>query len=82
MDKLPEKKIKYENKVTKWFENYWYYYKWRVIIAVFLIFVVIVCTAQACANTDDDMIVIYAGEFLTLVLLHVSSFRFVSHYTP
>ena len=68
MDKLQDKEIKYENKVTRWFNNYWYYYKWKVIIAVFLIFVVIVCTVQACSNTEDDMIVIYAGEFLSTSL--------------
>ena len=65
MDKLPEKKIKYENKITKWFNDYWYYYKWRVIIAAFLLFVVIVCTVQACSNTEDDVVVLYAGEFLS-----------------
>lgn len=68
MDKLPERKIKYENKITKWFSDYWYYYKWKVIIAVFLLFVVIVCTVQACSNTEDDMIVLYAGEFLSTSL--------------
>lgn len=68
MDKLPEKKIKYENKITKWFDNYWYYYKWKVIIAVFFIFVIIVCTVQACSNTEDDVVIIYAGEFLSTSL--------------
>ena len=68
MDKLPEKKIKCENKITKWFNNYWYYYKWKVIIAAFLIFVVIICTVQACANTKDDVVVLYAGEFLSTSL--------------
>lgn len=68
MDKLQEKEIKYENRVTKWFNNYWYYYKWKVIIAAFLIFVLIFCTVQACSNTEDDIVVIYAGEFLSTSL--------------
>lgn len=65
MDKLPQNEIKYENKITKWFHNYWYYYKWKVIIAAFFIFVAVVCTVQACSNTENDMIVMYAGEFLS-----------------
>ena len=65
MDKLPQNEIKCQNKITKWFDNYWYYYKWKVIIAAFLIFVLIVCTVQAFSNTDSDMIVMYAGEFLS-----------------
>lgn len=63
MDKLPEGEIKYENKITKWFKNYWYYYKWKVIITAFLVFVAVVCTVQICSNSDDDMVVMYAGTF-------------------
>ncbi len=63
MDKIPQSEIKYENKLTKWFKNYWYYYKWKVIISAFIIFVVIVCTAQMCSNTKSDITVMYAGPF-------------------
>ena len=68
MDKLPQSEIKYENRITKWFKNYWYYYKWKVIIAVFLIFVAVFCIAQACSNTDNDMIIMYAGSFASTSL--------------
>ncbi len=62
---MPQSEIKYENKITKWFHNYWYYYKWKVIIAAFLIFVVIVCSVQVCSNTKADITVMYAGPFLS-----------------
>ena len=68
MDKLPQSEIKYENRITKWFKNYWYYYKWKVIIAVFLIFVAVFCIAQACSNTDNDMVIMYAGSFASTSL--------------
>lgn len=68
MDKLPQQEIKYENKVTKWFHNYWYYYKWKVIIALFLVLVVVICTLQTCQNTKSDITVMYAGPFLSTSL--------------
>ena len=68
MDKLPEREIKIENKIVKWFKNYWYYYKWKVIIASFLIVVFVFCTAQMCSNTDSDMTIMYAGPFLSTSL--------------
>ena len=63
MDKLPQSEIKYENKITKWFHNYWYYYKWKVIIAAFLAFVVVICSVQMCNNTKQDIEILYAGQF-------------------
>ena len=63
MDKLPQSEIKYENKITKWFHNYWYYYKWKVIVAAFLIFIVVISSVQVCNNTKQDIQILYAGQF-------------------
>ena len=63
MDKLPESEIKVENKVVSWFKNYWYYYKWRVIAALFIVIVLGVCIGQSCANSSIDIKVIYGGTY-------------------
>ena len=63
MDKLPENEIKVENKVVKWFKNYWYYYKWRVVAALFIIIVAAVCIGQTCSNSSIDIKIIYGGTY-------------------
>ena len=30
--------------------NFWYYYKWHTIVALFIVFVVTVCTLQTCSK--------------------------------
>ena len=63
VDKLPENEIKIENKVVKWFKNYWYYYKWRVIAVVFVLIVAVVCLGQTCSNSSIDIKIIYGGTY-------------------
>lgn len=63
MDKLPEQSINLDNKIVKWFKNYWYYYKWWVIGALFVIAVITVCTWQSCSTTKADIKILYAGSY-------------------
>ncbi len=41
--------------------NFWYYYKWHTIVALFVIFVVVVCTLQMCTKGTVDAYIMYAG---------------------
>ena len=64
--KFSENKIDYsqsDNKIVKWFRNYWYYYKWMVIGIAFAVFVVLFCTLQTCSNGSPDITILYAGTF-------------------
>lgn len=63
MDKLPQKEIACDNKLVKWFKNYWYYYKWIVIGLLFAALVVLVCVFQTCSNSKSDISILYAGPF-------------------
>ena len=45
----------------KWFDNYWYHYKWPTILGVFLLFVLIVGIVQCSARVEADVIMMYAG---------------------
>jgi hypothetical protein len=55
--------IKSEGKLAKWFDNYWYHYKWITIGVIFFIVVVLVCTLQMCEKEGDDTVVLYAGPY-------------------
>ena len=43
-------------------ENFWYYYKWHTIVAIFVIVAVLVSSLQMCSRKTTDIHVIYAGE--------------------
>ncbi|MBQ8207372.1 MAG: hypothetical protein IJZ89_01400 [Clostridia bacterium] len=61
MDKMQGGDIKVENRFTKWFDNFWYHYKWTTIGIVFALFVIIVCTLQMCEKEKVDIYVMYGG---------------------
>jgi len=42
-------------------ENFWYYYKWHTVVALFLVFAIVICSLQMCQNTTPDVYVMYAG---------------------
>ena len=54
----PEMKSPFLSKL----ENFWYYYKWHSIVALFLIFCIVICSLQFCARKTYDVHVIYAGS--------------------
>ena len=56
-----KREIKIESAAYKKLDNFWYYYKWHVIVALFVIFAVVVCTVQACSREKEDIQIIYAG---------------------
>lgn len=49
-------------KVKQWFENFWYHYKWTVIIATFFIVVAVVCISQMATKEHYDMYIRYVGD--------------------
>ncbi len=42
-------------------DNFWYYYKWHTIVALFLIFTIVVCSLQVCSRVEVDSYIMYAG---------------------
>lgn len=62
-DKLQGGDIQVENRFVRWFKNYWYYYKWPVIVAAFALIVVLICTLQMCSKDNADVSVVYAGSY-------------------
>ncbi len=60
-EKLSEAKIVPEGKFLRWFDNFWYHYKWPTIIVSFFVIVLLVCTLQMCTNEKEDITLAYAG---------------------
>ncbi len=48
-------------KVRKWLENYWYYYKWHTVIGAFLIVFFAICIGQIVQREKIDAFLLYAG---------------------
>ena len=70
-------------------DNFFYHYKWHVVVAVILIIAVTVASLQMCSKTTYDMYVMYAGgDDISMTgyngsssdyeRLHSSTLRFVS----
>lgn len=44
-------------------DNFWFYHKWKIIVTVFVTFVLSVCIFQACNRERYDVNVLYAGPY-------------------
>ena len=49
------------NKALKWLDNFWYHYKWHVIIVVFVAVFLIVAIGQMANKEKVDAYIMYAG---------------------
>ena len=49
------------NKFLKWFDNYWYHYKWTTIVVAFAVIVLSICIIQSCTHKKTDVLISYAG---------------------
>lgn len=57
-----KREIKIRGKGSSKLSNFWFYYKWHIIIAVLAVAVIAICTFQACNREKEDMSVVYAGS--------------------
>ena len=48
-------------KVWHWFDNLWYHYKWRIILAAIGIFAVLFLTLSTCRRREPDYYFYYVG---------------------
>lgn len=67
-DKLQPADIEIHGGFLGWLDNFWFYHKWKVIIAAAAIILVAIMCVQMCGNVSDDLTVMYAGSaYLTTV---------------
>ncbi len=48
-------------KLKKWFDNYWYHYKWPTILAAVAVLFISVSVAQCASRVINDALILYAG---------------------
>lgn len=51
-------------KIGNWFRNYWYYYKWPVVIVGFFAVVIAFCLIQQGKSEPYDVTVLYCGPHI------------------
>ncbi|MBQ8004875.1 MAG: hypothetical protein IJ303_00990 [Clostridia bacterium] len=61
MDKMQGGEIYAQGRAAKWFDNFWYHYKWPTLGIIFALFVVIICSLQMCEKEKVDAYVMYGG---------------------
>lgn len=52
-----------QNRFVKWLDNFWYHYKWTVIVVGFFLLVFVVCFSQCVQKVDINIPVVYAGGY-------------------
>ena len=52
-----------ENKLFKWLDNFWYHYKWPVIVVAFFTVVSLICFVQCATKETGDVTVAFAGNY-------------------
>ena len=48
-------------KIKYWFENYWYYYKWPVLLITFFAAVIVFCTIHSTTREKTDVNILFVG---------------------
>ena len=61
-ERIEAGEIKVKMPFSKWFENYWYHYKWHPIAAVFTVIVLCVLITQCATRPRYDVHILYAGD--------------------
>lgn len=62
-DKNSDADIVIENKFFKWVENFWFYHKWHVLIAVAAILLLFIVIDQVIVRESDDIVIMTAGPY-------------------
>lgn len=62
-DKLEPANIEETSPVMKWLDNFWYHYKWTVIVVAFFVAVITIAIVQFVTAPDYDIHIVYAGYY-------------------
>ncbi len=59
---IPSGDVKIKVPVSEKLSNFWYYYKWHTLVAVFAVIVAVVLVVQCCSREKYDIYILYAGD--------------------
>jgi len=60
-EKLEPADLAETSSAMKWLDNFWYHYKWTVIVVIFFVSVITVAIVQFVTRPDYDIHIVYAG---------------------
>ena len=52
------------NRFLKWLDNFWYHYKWTLIIVVFIVAVITIAVVQMVTKTEADVKITFGGPYI------------------
>mgnify|MGYP007111698172 CR=1 FL=1 len=61
-DKEYTEGIKVSGGFLTWLDNYWYHYKWPMVVVCFFLIVGLICGLQMCNRENEDLILLYSGS--------------------
>lgn len=62
-DKYTDSDIYLKGGLFEKLDNFWYYHKWKIIVTIFVAFVLSVCIFQSCNRERYDVNILYAGPY-------------------
>lgn len=62
-EKLVPAAVEETSPVMKWLDNFWYHYKWTVIVVLFFVSVITVAIVQFATAPEYDIHIVYAGYY-------------------
>lgn len=62
-DKLEARNLTETSPALRWLDNFWYHYKWTLIVVVFFVSVAIVCIVQLVSRPKYDTSMVFAGHY-------------------
>ena len=62
-EKLSGNGIAIRHPIFSWLENFWYHYKWMVIVVAFFLVVGIVCLVQCATTPHKDAYITFGGSY-------------------
>ena len=62
-EKLAGGEIVIRNRLFTWLDNFWYHYKWHVIVVAFFVLVSAICFVQCGTKNKTDATVTFAGGY-------------------
>lgn len=57
------RQIRPQGRFFRWLDNFWYHYKWRTLIILFAVAVVVVLIVQTVQQPGEDLLVCYGGTY-------------------
>lgn len=60
-DKYQAREVRIDNRFSRWFDNFWYHYKWVTLFVLLAVVVLVIGVWQIATREDPEYVLMYAG---------------------